>query len=108
MTSEDEQEQNKPNVFALEDVLAGLISKYGVARKRSDDAFTDAWQSAAGDFADRTRVKGVRRGVVEVLVSDSVTLQELGFQKLEILRKLREAYPEGDVKDLRFRLGRLE
>ena len=50
------------------------------------------------------RVGNLKRGVLEVYAGDSVTLQELNFQKRSILRKIEKEHPQSNVTDLRFRI----
>jgi hypothetical protein len=55
---------------------------------------------------DHTRVGGLRRGVLEVLVDNAVLFQELAhFQKRRLLEQLRSRLPDTPLSDLRFRLG---
>jgi hypothetical protein len=52
-----------------------------------------------------TRLGSLRRGVLEILVANSVLLQELaGFQKQRLLQELRERLDSPQINDLRFRL----
>jgi predicted nucleic acid-binding Zn ribbon protein len=67
---------------------------------------TAAWQRAVGQPLGRfTRPGRVRRGTWEITVSNSVIVQELGFQKQRILAALHEELPHVRIRDLRFRLG---
>jgi predicted nucleic acid-binding Zn ribbon protein len=52
-----------------------------------------------------TRPGQVRRGVLEVTVSNSTIVQELTFQKERILAVLRAKRPDARIRDLRFRIG---
>jgi hypothetical protein len=50
----------------------------------------------------------VRRGVVEVTVSNSAALQELTFRKAELIARISAALPEQNICDIRFRVGMLD
>jgi predicted nucleic acid-binding Zn ribbon protein len=87
-------------------ILTELIARRGLARLRGQENLDEAWKQAIGEPGARyTRVGALRRGVLEVLVANSVLLQELaGFQKQTLLKKLRETMQAETVRDLRFRL----
>ena len=48
---------------------------------------------------------GLRRGTLEVVVTNSTLMQELGFQKADLLETLTRLLPDQGIKDLRFRVG---
>jgi predicted nucleic acid-binding Zn ribbon protein len=88
------------------DVLAQLIARRGYARQQSTAALESAWQEAAGgEFAAVTRAGLLRRGTLEVLVSNNLLAQELGFQKDELIARLQQLSPEAKINKLRFRVG---
>jgi predicted nucleic acid-binding Zn ribbon protein len=67
---------------------------------------TAAWQRAAGEtFAPYTLPGRLKRGVLEVTVTNSTVIQELTFQKQQILASLREQCPDATIRDLKFRIG---
>ena len=86
--------------------LSELLARRGYARTQSAAHCDRAWRDAAGPlFADQTRAGHIRRGVMEVVVSNSTLLQELTFQKVAIVARLAAALPEENIADLRFRIG---
>ena len=50
----------------------------------------------------------VRRGVLEVLVSNSSVLQELSFLKPKAIKTLTRLVPEQQIKGVRFRVGPID
>jgi len=91
------------------DVLANLLARRGYARVESASACTEAWQEAAGEkMAQHSRVGNVRRGVLEVTVRNSAVLQELTFQKTQLLGDLGRLLADQKIRDLRFRIGTIE
>jgi predicted nucleic acid-binding Zn ribbon protein len=102
-------DQRRPRIRQpkkMADVLSNLMSKRGYARVLSIGSLDDAWQAAIGArFAGDTRPGNVKRGVLEVLVASSAVLQELTFQKKQLLAKLQTAAPDQKIKDLRFKVG---
>jgi predicted nucleic acid-binding Zn ribbon protein len=88
------------------DVLSEIVARRGCARVQSVEALEAAWSEAAGPLAaGYTQVGALRRGTLEVTVAHSTLMQELRFQKQELLEKLIKRLPDGQIKDLRFRTG---
>jgi len=91
---------------AIGDVLSELMARSGYARVQSAAAYDAAWREAAGPLAAKyTRVGLLRRGTWEIIVAHSALVQELGFQKHELLQALTELLPDEGIKNLRFRAG---
>jgi predicted nucleic acid-binding Zn ribbon protein len=90
----------------IADVLAQLITARGYGRIQATEDFTAAWQAAAGEtLARHTRPGRLRRGLLEIAVSNSTVVQELTFQKKHILAELQAQLPDARIRDLRFRIG---
>ena len=90
----------------IADVLNELLARRGFARVQAADTLQRAWHSAAGELlAAHSKVSGLRRGVLEVIVANSTLLQELGFRKRTLLRDLAKEAPDESIQDVRFRLG---
>ncbi len=90
------------------DILAQVVQRRGYAQVRASSARDEAWKEVAGEeLAAMTRIGGVRRGVMEVIVANSLLMQELTFRKEELLAGLHRALPEADIKQLRFRVGQV-
>ena len=64
----------------------------------------DLDRTLGDELASSFQVGNLRRGVLQVYARDSVTLQEMNFQKRVILRQLKQRMPQSDVSDLRFRI----
>jgi predicted nucleic acid-binding Zn ribbon protein len=94
---------------AVGDVLAELMARRGYARQQAAADYSAAWRQAAGELiAAHTRVGSVRRGALEVIVANSVLLQELTFQKPNILSQLGRLLPQERIGNLRLRVGPIE
>lgn len=90
----------------LADVLAMLITKRGYGRLQAGADMQSAWQSAVGEALGRfTRVGQLRRGQLEITVANSAVLQELTFQKQQILAQLQRELADSKIRALRFRVG---
>ena len=88
------------------DVLAELMARRGYAREQSFERYAEVWRRVAGDvLAACSRATQVRRGVLEVLVSNSTMIQEIAFQKSDLVKRLADALPEENIRDLKLRVG---
>ncbi len=89
------------------EILSRLFTARGWGRRQGRLRLEEAWNEAAGaETAKHTRVGGLRRGVLEVEVDNSVLLQELAhYHKRRLLEQLRGRLPELTLADLRFRVG---
>ena len=85
------------------------MARRGFGRLQSAEGYDAAWREAAGPMAAKyTRVGLLRRGTFDVVVANSVLVQELGFQKKALLQSLSELLPDQGITNLRFRLGAIE
>lgn len=90
------------------DVIAQVVQKRGYAQVRAAGQWNEAWASAAGErFAAVTEVGQLRRGVLEITAANSLVMQELGFDKERILQHLQTTLPDAQIKQLRFRVGKI-
>ncbi len=90
-------------------ILAELMARRGFARVQSSAALEAAWRQAAGELLARySRPGPIRRNTLEVVVANSVLLQEMTFQKSSLLSRLAALVPDCGIRDLRFRLGAIE
>jgi predicted nucleic acid-binding Zn ribbon protein len=91
----------------LKNILAQLFAARGWGRRQERLHLENAWAESAGpDFAKHTRVNGLKRGILEVVVDNAVLLQELAhFHKRRLLDELRRRLPRTALNDLRFRNG---
>jgi predicted nucleic acid-binding Zn ribbon protein len=93
----------------IANVLSELMARTGYARVQGTADYEEAWREAAGPLASQySRVGPLRRGTLEVVVGNSVLIQELGFQKQALLAALAARLPEQGIRDLRFRLGAID
>src|SRR5687767_10344269 len=91
----------------LGEILSRLFVARGWGRRQGRLHLEQAWAESVGpQHAKYTRVSGIRRGVLEVEVANSVLLQELAhYHKRKLLEQVRQRLPGTTVKDLRFRAG---
>jgi predicted nucleic acid-binding Zn ribbon protein len=91
----------------LGEVLSRLFTAKGWGRRQGRLHLERVWANAVGpENASRTRVGGIRKGVLEVEVASAILLQELAqFHKRRLLQQMREQLPGTTVTDIRFRAG---
>ncbi|HXG09138.1 MAG TPA: DUF721 domain-containing protein [Gemmataceae bacterium] len=94
----------------LKDILGRLFIARGWGRQQERLRLEQAWAEAIGPEGHKqTRVAGLRRGVLEVLVGNAILLQELThFHKRRLLDEVRRRLPGVALTDLRFRAGVIE
>ena len=102
-----QRESAKRDPRRIADVLSDLLSQRGYAQVRTSEDCQAAWSKVVGDLSKFTFAGDVKRGVLQVTVSNSVILQELTFRKRELIEEVAQALPSHRIRDVRFRLGRL-
>lgn len=90
----------------LGDVLSQLFSLRGFGRVQSNRQLQNVWREVAGEsIAQRTKVQGIKNGVLQVAVTNSATLQELeAFHKFSLCERLASDHSDLSIRDIRFRL----
>ena len=91
----------------LGEILSRLFTARGWGRRQERLRLEEAWAEAVGpQHAAHTRINGLRRGVLEVVVDNAVLMQELAhYEKRRLLQALRSRLAGTAVTDLRFRAG---
>ena len=93
----------KRNVQSIGSLVSQLISRRGYAQVAATNQFHDLIASTVGEnVAGDITVGKLNRGVLKVFAKDSVTIQELTFQKRSIIRRIAKEMPDAKVKDIRF------
>jgi predicted nucleic acid-binding Zn ribbon protein len=94
---------------AIGNILAELMARRGYAQVQAASQCTEAWREAAGELLSRhSRAVQIKRGVLEVMCSNSTMLQEMSFQKAALLKRLAELLPQDQIRDLKFRVGSIQ
>lgn len=90
----------------IADILSELTARRGYARIRATQTVDEAWCEAAGaPFAGKSRLGPIKRGVLEVIVANSMLAHEMQFQKERILARLGELLLDEKIRDIRCRIG---
>lgn len=88
------------------DLISRLMARQGYTQTRSNDELNEAWGIAVGPkFLKSTKAGHINRGVLEVYVANSAAMNQLSFQKRQLLSAMQQQLPQNKIKDLRFKLG---
>ncbi len=90
----------------LSTVISELIQKKGLARVQGNVQLVGIWKSVVGEkVSSRTKVLGLKRGVLEVGVDNAALMNELAsFRKAGFLRTFQKEHSEHKINDIRFKL----
>ncbi|QEG32744.1 DUF721 domain-containing protein [Bythopirellula goksoeyrii] len=89
-------------------LLADLVRSRGYAQISVSEIQEKAWQTVVGtELATVTQFAKLSRGTMQVVVANSLVMQELTFRKEQLLAGLQTALPDAGVKQLRFKVGRV-
>ncbi len=99
------EQPKKTQVRKMGSIVSQLMSRRGYGQVSA----TSELQSTISKVVDQQTapaisVGNLRKGTLQVFVTDSVMLQELNFQKRSILKRLQKDHPESGVLDVRFRI----
>ncbi len=95
----------KPKIRRIGSLVNQLMSRRGYAQVIASQEIHQVIATTVGEpLNSGFEVGKLKAGVLQVYATDSVTLQELNFQKRNILRKIQQDMPENQVTDLRFRI----
>jgi hypothetical protein len=94
-----------PGPRSIGSVMSRLLARTGYDQEQGSDSLALAWQQVApASFRGSSQAGLVRRGVLEVFVSHSALVQEMGFHKREVLARLGEIVPGEGITDIRCRV----
>ena len=87
-------------------LVSDVITRRGIAAEQSNHELQGVWDSIVGmDIANQTKIGSIRRGVLNIEVSNSSLLQHLEFSKHEFKDLINQQMRKAEIKDLRFRIG---
>ena len=97
-------------MLPIASTLKHLLDLKGLSEPMRYQKLILAWDMIVGhEFAPCTKIKSVHHQTLNVYVTNSITLSELGFQKQAIIEKIQEQFGKPYlVTDLRFILSSLK
>lgn len=97
------EDSSKRSMHSIGSLISELISRRGYAQIAATDQIHNLIAEVVGDsIANGLTIGKLNRGVLRVYAQDSVTIQELTFQKRNILKRIEKDLPDSKVKDIRF------
>lgn len=92
----------------IEKLLSQHMAKRGYAATGSNSRIEQAWNETVGPLlAKQTRAVGLRRGTLEVLVANSTMMQEINFQRTQLLKNIQMKLSDARITSLKLRVGKL-
>ena len=93
------------SVEAVGGVLGRVLHKLGLSREMSGWRAVEAWPELVGPrVARHARAVAFREGTLQVEVEGSAWMQELGYLKRDLVRRINQHLGAEDVRDVRFTL----
>jgi predicted nucleic acid-binding Zn ribbon protein len=92
----------------MREIIPQLMARRGYNRMISQEDYSEIWRELAGPLRDVSRPGRLKRGVLEVVVGHSAAVQELTFQKRQLLAQLQRRMPDQKIRDLRFVVGTID
>ncbi len=90
----------------LEKVLQRFFRQHGQERKFNELKVFELWNEAVGpEIGKNAQPVSVNNGWLTVKVRNSIWLQELGFERQKLKRKLNRLLGKGTITDITFRIG---
>lgn len=90
----------------MKSVINRVMARKGYGQQQTSSQIRDAWREVVPEgLGSLTRVAEVRRGILEVYVSNSMALQQMGFLQHELLKQLQNRLTGMKLRGIRFKLG---
>jgi hypothetical protein len=103
--SPSNQNAEKPQVRRIGSLVNQLMARRGYAQASAGEEMQRSVIAVVGPaIGNDCKVGKLKRGVLQVYVTDSATLQELNFQRRGVLKRLQKDMPDSNITDVRFRL----
>ena len=89
--------------------MESLLKSWGMEGVSRENRVFAVWGKALGEtLARHTRPVASHHGHLVIAVRDNAWMQELGFMKEEIKKKLNRALGPGAIKSIKFKIGSWE
>ncbi len=89
-------------------ILEGFLKQKGLIKKVRQYSIFDIWKDIVGEMiAEKATPAKMAGDSLVVFTKNAAWANELSFMKDQILKKIKEALPDSEIKDIRFIAGRL-
>ena len=101
-TVSDDDITHRPS--QLGNLLSSLIRRKGLVETSATASFDLAWKRVVGDeLGKHSKFRKVRAGVLEVVVTNSVVLEQLrGFLHQETLNGMQARLPDSNITSIKY------
>lgn len=90
---------------SIKGLMSRLMARTGYDREHGTSGLASAWEQVVPEtLRGHSQAGLVRRGVLEVFVSHSALVQEMGFHKRAVVARLNDLVPAEGITDIRCRL----
>jgi predicted nucleic acid-binding Zn ribbon protein len=101
--------KDRNSMTPLKDILADLLHSKRLPFNVADGAIWEIWDDVVGqNISNHARPSWIRDGILRVMVSDPIWLQELQFVEAQIRDTLNKRLGREAVKKIQFRIGPYE
>ena len=98
--------KNSDNPTSLQEIIAGIFQDSRLPFNPDDARIWGIWEDVVGAaIAQNAQPSWIKDGKLRVRVSNSIWLQELGFEEETIKKKLNRRLGRKAVEKIEFRLG---
>ena len=89
---------------SLKHALTRLIRRKGLVNRSATEALNAEWTRIVGqEIGRRSRARRIRDGVLEVVVTNSATMEELrGYLHQTVLQQIQISLPESHIRSIRY------
>ena len=89
---------------SLKNALTRLIRRKGLVNRSAAEALNTEWNRIVGpEIGRRSRARRIRDGIVEVVVTNSVAMEELrGYLHETVLQQMQTSLPESNIRAIRY------
>ncbi|MBF0572616.1 MAG: DUF721 domain-containing protein [Desulfamplus sp.] len=99
----------KGNLIHIGDILQIILKNIKPSVDKEMMTIWSIWKVAVKEFiAKETKPASLKDGILTVYVSNSVWFQQLNFIKRDIITKLNQSLKCDLVKDIVFKIGRVD
>ena len=97
----------KRGPIPVANIVADLLSRNGLGQPQVVGEIEKIWGEVVGDeIALMTHCGKIQHKILNVIVTNSMIMQELNFRKQEILEAFNKKIKNDLIQDIRFRVGR--
>ena len=99
----------EPPLVPLATALSAFLRSSGLDAARKQPRLEAVWRQIVGpEFAERTCVLGVRKGVVQIGVASSALMSEIRFHQAALLDDLRRAVRRPAISGITFTVAPMQ